>query len=461
MNPGAAAPNSPFHPPPEESMKSLITPLALILLAAPAFAQEATDTEKRIADLEKKIAKLAKAESAKAEVKKDDGVSVKFGGRFHLDTVAYDGSKYSLANGTQVRRARISFKATFGKDWIAEGDYDFAEDSPSVKDMFLGYQGFKKTLIQIGQFKAPFGFDTLSSSNGTWFTERSYSDAWNPDRHLGVAYQTWGERWQAKVNFFGQAIDDTNDHLGADDTTLATDHGWGYAGRVTFAPVLVSDTKAIHFGVATAYRKPNAGPDADANTLDLSARPEAGKISKSKFLNAKVTNVDNWTQLGGEFVGVWGPFSWQSEYQQLKVQRRAGVGTTAAAILASSQDHTFSTYYGQVSWIFGGQRSYEAADGLFGKVAPSTRGAWEVVARYSSMKQDDITAIDPIKKGTAKNLSMGVTYYQNKNIRWMLDYVKVDNNEFAVPNKRYNGGVTPTLVADKFAHTTFRLQVNF
>jgi phosphate-selective porin OprO/OprP len=440
-------------------MKSLITPLALCLLAAPAFAQDSKDSDKRLSDLEKQVAKILKAEAKKDDAK-DSGISLKFGGRFHLDTVAFDGNENSLPNGTQLRRARISFKLGLGKNWIGEGDFDFAEGDASIKDMWVGYQGFKNTLFQVGQFKEPFGFDTLSSSNAIWFTERSYADAWTPDRHVGVAYQTWGERWQAKVSFFGQAIDDTNDHLAADDTTLQTDQGWGYAGRVTFAPVLVSETKAVHFGVATAYRKPNAGPDADANLLDLSCRPEAGKISKAKFLNAKITNVANWTQLGAEFVGVWGPFSWQSEYQQLKVQRRDGIGSTPAAILASAEGHTFSNYYGQVSWIFGGQRTYEVSDGLFGKVTPSSRGAWEIVARYSSMTQDDLTVIDPVKGGAAKDLSVGVTYYMNKNVRWMLDYVKVDNNENAKPNKRYNYGKTG-YVNDDFTHTTLRLQVNF
>lgn len=435
-------------------MKSLITPLALALLAAPLSAQ--SDDSKRLADLEKQVAKLLKADA-----KKDDGgISVKFGGRFHLDSVWYDGNENSLPNGTQIRRARISFKLGLGKNWVGEGDFDFAEGDASIKDMWIGYQGFKSSLIQVGQFKEPFGFDTLSSSNATWFTERSYADAWTPDRHLGVGYQTWGERWQAKASFFGQAIDDTNDHLAVDDTSLYKDQGWGYAARVTFAPLLISEAKAIHLGAAYAYRTPNAGPDADLNLLDLSCRPEAGKISKAKFLNAKVSNVKNWTMTGAEFVGVWGPFSWQSEYQQLKVARMAGFGTVTSGVYNNSVDHTFSNWYGQVSWVFGGQRSYEVNDGLFGKVAPSSRGAWEIVARYSSMNQDDKTAIDPVLGGAAKNLSVGLTYYMNKNVRWMLNYVKVDNNENAKPNKRYNYGKTG-YVNDDFAFTTLRLQVNF
>ena len=448
-------------------MKALITPLALTLLAGPLFAQTPADTDKRLADLEKKVATLAKPETKKEETK-DSGVSVKWGGRFHLDTVAYDGAENRLANGTQVRRARISFKAAFGKDWVAEGDYDFADSTASIKDMWLGYEGIKNTLIQVGQFKVPFGFDTLSSSNAIWFTERSYTDVWTPDRRVGIAYATWGERWQAKVNFFGQAIDDTN-NAGSLDVN-GSDHGWGYGGRFTVAPWLVSETKAVHFGVAAVSRTPNADYStttwvpigSEVYAVDLSGRPEAGKISKAKFLNAKVANVDTEVQTGVEFAGVWGAFSWQSEYQQTKINRRDAVGTTAAARAASVVDHSFSAYYGQISWIFGGQRTYDVSTGLFGKVVPSKKGALELVARYSTMNQDDLTtdgaglALDQVKGGIAKNLSFGMTYYMNKNVRWMLDYVKVDNNENAKPKAVYGG-----IANDDFAHTTLRLQVNF
>ncbi|BDU77669.1 OprO/OprP family phosphate-selective porin [Mesoterricola sediminis] len=459
-------------------MKFPITPLALALMAGPLCAQS-TDTEKRIADLEKKIEKLTKAESKKEEAK-ESGVTVKFGGRFHLDAVQFDGARNRLPAGTFMRRARISFKAGFGKDWAAEGDVDFAESSVGIKDMWLGYQGFDNTLIQIGQFKAPFGFDTLTSSNATWFMERSYSDIWTPDRHVGIAYQTWGTRWMVKANFFGQAIDDTSDaQEAADSNTDSTglvksykiidNHGWGYAARAAFTPVMKSAAKAIHLGVATVTRKPNAAAPG-VYAVDFSGRPEQNKVAREKFLNASVTNVDKWSQYGFEFVGVWGPFSWQSEYQQTKVFRRGTqmqkwdgtklVATSAAEQAASVIDHKFDTYYGQVSWMFGGQRTYDQSEGLFGKVSPSKKGALEIVARYSRMNQDDLTAVDPVKGGIAHNLSVGLTYYLNKNVRFMLNRTHVSNNENAMANKAYS----PTgskLPYERFDIYSARVQVNF
>jgi len=460
-------------------MKAITSPLIFALLAAPLAAQTQADTDKRIADLEKQVAKLSKLDAKKDDAK-DGGFSVKFGGRFHLDNTYFSGNDNRLTNGTFMRRARISFKVGLGKDWVGEGDVDFAEAAVNIKDLWIGYQGFKNSLIQVGQFKQPFGMDTLGSSNATWLMERSYSDIWALDRHVGIGYQTWGERWQAKASFFGQAINDTADEqFAADENVDSTgllktykisgDHGYGYAARFSFAPVLISETKAMHLGVAAVKRTPNASAPG-VYAVDFSGRPEQNKVCKEKFLNAAVTNVDNWMQSGIEFAGVWKAFSWQSEYQQTKVNRRgtqmqkwsgtALVATSAAEQLASTVDHKFSTYYGQVSWIFGGQRTYEVSEGLFGKVVPSKNGAWEVALRYSKMDQNDLTDIDPVKGGVASNTTLGLTYYLNKNVRFMLNYTMVDNGENAMANKAYS----PTgvkLVNDDFNITTMRVQVNF
>ncbi len=460
-------------------MKRLITPLALILLAGPAFAQSSADQEKRIADLEKKIEKLVKLDTKKEEPK-DTSFSVKFGGRIHLDSVYFNGGQNRLPDGTFMRRARISFKVNAGADWVGEGDVDFAESAVNIKDMWVGYTGFKDTLIQIGQFKEPFGMDTLTSSNNTMLMERSYSDIWTPDRHVGVAYSTWGDRWMVKGSFFGQAIDDTSDaqeaaDLNTDSTGLLKsykiidNHGYGGALRAVWLPIKVSDSKFVHLGVAGVERKPNAAAPG-VYAVDFSGRPEQNKVSRAKFVGAAVTNVDNWKQTALEFAGLWGPFSWQSEYQQTKVARRgtqmlawsgtALVATTAAQQLASTVDHTFSTYYGQVSWIFGGQRTYDIADGIFKPVKASKNGALEVVLRFSQMNQDDLTAIDAVKGGIVKNTTLGLTYYVNKSLRFMANYTKVAPNENSAPSAAYS----PTgkkIYSDNFNFASVRMQVNF
>ncbi len=236
-------------------MKPLATDagVAIALLVPPAYGQDAA-TEQRIKELERKVAELMKiieqqqtakpaaADAASAQqvqelqkqvdglqaiveekpdLKLATGVEVErtmepvalrtfydngylvwtssdgnfkywLDGRVNLDYAGYSGAENRLPGGFEVRRARIGVKATLFEDWLAEIDLDFADNAVEIKDMWVGYAGFDNSLIRVGNYKAPFGFDTLTSSNATCFTERSYADSWAPDRLVGVTYQPLG-----------------------------------------------------------------------------------------------------------------------------------------------------------------------------------------------------------------------------------------------------------------------------
>ncbi len=477
-------------------MKKFLVPvLFLALLAFPAAAQQAStasqeDMEKRIKDLEKQVQQLSQQQQAqekKAKEKKeaksaeapaaeekaapkpkkskgpdlnasfekgqlswssaDGAYKLRLAGRIQLDGAFFDGSKNRLSNGLTIRRGRIGFKAVVAKDWISEFDVDFAENAVDIKDAFVGYQGFENTTIQAGNFKEPFGMDTLTSSKDIWFVERSYSDAWTPDRHLGGAVYYGTDRWQAAGSLFGQVIS-------VDSTGV--DQGWGWAARATGAPIMQAPEKAVHVGFAANWRRPDAATTGASGMApivyqtDFSSRPECTKVSKAKFLNSGTFNQVDWTQqYGGELAGVWGPIAWQGEYQWTTVTRRSGNPNLV--------DHTFDTWYGQAAWLFGGTRKYNASEGLFSRVSPTDKlGAFEVLARYSSMDLNDLTAKDPIKGGSAKNFTIGANWYPNQNFRFMLNYTWVNNDQYAKPKSTY-GGFTD----DDFRELQFRVQFAF
>lgn len=458
--------------------KSLVAPVLLALLAFPVGAQEPTapaETEKRIQDLERKVEELsAKKDKAKAADRKeaekpkkakgtdlraytdkgqlawesaDGAYKFRLAGRVQLDGAFFNGSDNRLSNGLTLRRIRIGYKAVLAKDWISEFDVDFAENAVDVKDAFVGYQGFANTTIQAGHFKVPFGLDTLTSSKDIWFVERSYSDSWTPDRRLGFAPYYGGERFSAAADLFAQTI--------SVDAT-GVDQGWGWAARVTGAPVMLSPTKAVHLGLAANWRKPDAATTGASGmapivyAIDFSSRPECTKVSKAKFLNSGTMNEVDWAQqYGGELAGVWDALAWQGEYQQTKVVRRSGNPTLS--------DHSFSTWYGQVAYLIGGTRKYKADEGMLDRVTPTEKmGAFEVLARYSTMDLNDITSVDPIKGGSAKDYTFGVNYYPNLNIRLMLNYTRVDNDENAKPKSAFGG-----IRGDKFDEYQFRVQFVF
>ena len=114
---------------------------------------------------------------------------------------------------------------------------------------------------------------------------------------------------------------------------------------------------------------------------------------------------------------VYGPFSLQGEYFY--------------ATLDNDEDFDFSGFYAFASYFLTGEsRKYSASKGYFGRVKPKENfhqtkggwGAWEVGVRYSYLDLKD----GGIKGGEESNVTLGLNWYLNPNVRWMFNYIYVD-----------------------------------
>ncbi|MFA6957015.1 MAG: porin [Thermoanaerobaculia bacterium] len=477
---------------------------ALALLVNPAFAQEPTDTDKRINELEKKIEQLMKdkaeeeklpeqklASGAEAErtmepvalrsfydngylvwASKDGEFKYWLDGRLNLDAAVYDGSENRLHDGVEARRARIGVKATLFGDWLTEIDVDFADNAVEIKDLWAGYAGFDNSLIKFGNHKAPFGLENLSSSKYIVFIERGYIDAWVPDRRIGLNYSYWGENWQASAGVYGQPAGEFNDKDTYTGGGAGTDQPLNWVGRFSYAPLNESG-RILHFGIAGALMHPDISK-LPTSGADLYDREDAAKIvkfdsrseshvSRAKFLSTgDMKYVDSYELLGLEAAGVFGAFTFQGEYQTASVNRSE---TTVAKVV----DHDFSGYYGYVTWFITGEtRPYYSSEGEFGRVMPKSKaGAWEVALRYSNFDLNDITSVDAIKGGSADNITAALNWYINPNHKIMFDVTAVNNDEYAKPGKDFapippgNSTAQVPVYGDDFTIFAVRYQVAF
>jgi phosphate-selective porin OprO/OprP len=349
-------------------------------------------------------------------------------GRVQIDGAIYRGGQNKLASGTDVRRARIGAKATLYRDWHGEFDVDFADNAVEMKDMWIGYLGLHNSLVKAGQFKEPFSFETITSSKFITFMERSYIDNFSPDRHLGVSFTNWGKFWYASAGVFGQ-------EAGTPDAT-ARSEGNAVTGRLVFAP-LNRDGALIHFGGALSRRSPDAASGADTNTVRFRARPETD-ISQARFLTTgKVRFVDHTNYYNAELVSSFGPVTVQSEYTRVALIR-----------LGDRPTASFDGMYASASWFITGEhRPYLIEEGEFDRVIPkSSRGAFEVAARWSTMDLNDPTPGVAIKGGRGTNVTLGLNWHMNANFKWMLDYTRVSNDANAKPDM----GTGPLVTGDHF-----------
>jgi Phosphate-selective porin len=177
------------------SIRALIAVASLLITGATAAAQQETPKVSLPGAYDEGFLLFRSADSSFAYW---------LDGRVQIDGAIYRGSDNELASGTDVRRARLGTKVTMYRDWHGEFDVDFAENAVEMKDMWVGYMGFKNSLVKAGNFKEPFGLETLTSSKYITFMERSYIDNLSPDRHLGASFVNWGQYHYVTGGVFGQ-----------------------------------------------------------------------------------------------------------------------------------------------------------------------------------------------------------------------------------------------------------------
>ena len=353
----------------------------------------------------------------------DGQYSFELGGRLMLDAAFYDQDRNALGDGTEIRRARIDLEGRVFSDWGYEFGIDFADGDADIKDAYVSYDAWWPVKFQIGQFKEPFSLEEQTSSKYITFMERALPNEFAPGRSIGAGARTYGDMWTAAAGIFGEAFDDDADDEG--------DEGWGVTGRLTFAP-LHSETRVIHLGAAASFRKPD-----DEKEVKFNQRPESHLTDVKYVDTGKIDNTDYVTKYGLEAAGVLGPFSLQGEYIYTDLSREAG-----------AQDVSFDGWYVQGSWFATGEtRAYKSKKGTFGRIKPRARhGALELAARYSVIDLND----GPIEGGKEENLTLGLNWYINPNIRLMANYIFVDNDENADADGDVPGDDDPRIFQTRF-----------
>lgn len=349
-------------------------------------------------------AQAAPEVSTKGGIEVEDGdFSFKLHGRIMADLALYDEDVALLNDGTEFRRARLELAGNINKEWGYAAQYDFAENELAAKDLYIAYNGWQGSQLRIGQFKQFYSLEELTSSKYITFMERSLPSVFNASRRIGVGYFSKAESSTFGVSFYGQ-------EAGAGD---GGDEGFGIGGRFTIAPVK-ADQQVVHLGIAAALEQ----PEDDTDTVRFRQRPESHVTNVRLVDTGDIADVDTIQKLGLEAAWVNGPLSLQGEYQFVNLSRNAG-----------APDADFDGAYVMASWFLTGEsRPYK--DGSFGRVKPkSPDGAWELAARFSTLNLTDDAA--GIFGGEENNVTLGVNYYVNPNLRFMANYIMVDTDAVA------------------------------
>ena len=310
----------------------------------------------------------------------DNSTSIQFGTLQQFDLADYDENSAKLTNGTDLRRSRFSINGNFLTNWLYRVEYEFVGTS-GITDGYIAYTKYKPLTVWAGQFKQPFGMESLAADKGVTFMERGLPFGFITTRAPGLMVSSSGTHWTAAGGLFGEPVGNAN-------TAPAGDEGWGLVGRVTFAPFSL-DNKVVHFGLGYLYREPTQGNSTNAagnrfRTVRFRNKPESNVLAQRFVDTGEIVDVDSYILGGIEFALQWNALSWQSEYQWSDVDRRIGSSLT------------FDGWYSQLAYSLTGEpRPYRTDRGILDGVRPNKNlgadgwGAFEVAVRLSTMDLSD------------------------------------------------------------------------
>ena len=377
--------------------------------------QQAELNEGRIETVETRAAKNAQFGWAPTIADPNGNFSFKPRGVIEADAgVFHEGEGgYLFNDGTALRRIRLGFEGTAFKWFNYRAEVDFAGNAVNITDAYLQYTKIPKTVLTIGQHKAPFGLESNNSDNYNTFLERGmFTNAFGnagAERRIGIsAAYAPKENINIAAGLFGD-----NESISR-GSGAAPGESWGLNGRATWEPVF--DTgRIIHLGLSGYYRerlKSGDTPDAVRLNDRPNIRIDGGNIADSGV----ITNVRSLQYAGAEATGVFGPLTVAGEAGRLWLDR-----------FGSDNEH-FSGYYGYAAYMLTGEtRPFKG--GNFDRIRPFKElgsgdglGAFEVALRYDHIDLSD-TPVLARAGNEASSVTAGLNWYFNPYAKLMFNWV--------------------------------------
>jgi phosphate-selective porin len=349
----------------------------------------------------------------------EDGDVSAFEGRFGLT---------ALKDRIRLRRARISLTGDFAEqfDFKVEGDFENSDGISSSRtafsgtDIFINWHAIPEANIKVGQWKAPFGLEQITSDTQIFTIERSLpTGAITPERQIGA--QIWGKPftniWPEEKNLLTYYAGIFNGN--GRNTTINDNNNFMYVGRLELMPFkgkLLGQDSSLKLGADVLNSRDDKGTNI-SQTLNLLVNKD-GSLSPFVLPGADertAWSLDAWLTVG--------PFDLIGEYLAEDID-----GRTIAGVAPGFKDFDPSGWYVQGSYF----------------VLPKKLQA---VVKWEALSPDQV-ADDGIHSVTA-----GLNYYiHGDSIKLMANYVHTWS-DFRAAHPQFGD--------DEFDEFIARLQIMF
>ncbi len=329
----------------------------------------------------------------------------------------------------QVSRARPTLEGTLGGIYDFKFMPDFGNGKAIIQDAYVKARFRPEFQLTAGKFKSPVGLERLQSASDLRFVARAFPTQIAPNRDIGL--QVGGDFAAQRVNYAVAYLNGSNDGSSSDSFSPSDkdpNSAKEWAGRLFTLPFAESDNfllRGLGIGIASTYTD-------QQGTTSQTLLPTYKTEAQSNFFQyrtgatATIANGSR-VRLAPQLYYYAGPFGLMAEYTQESqdVSRFAG-----AAYLEATMDN----YAWQVAaywFLTGEEESFKGfrPNRIF-SLADHTWGAWELVARYNVLDVDNAafkggadSFADPNTQASrASAWTLGVDWYLNQNVKWVLNY---------------------------------------
>ncbi|MBI2480103.1 MAG: hypothetical protein HYV60_16175 [Planctomycetia bacterium] len=360
----------------------------------------------------------------------------------------------TYGDGADFRRARLRIDGTMYEniEWVAE--YDLVNSATLGADSVAGpghlsnqprmtpvptdlWWTFKELPVignlRIGNQKEAMGFEHLVSSRFQPFMERSY----NQDSFYGGLFngflpgiQAFDNYGECDMGVWQLGLFKPSNNVFAFNTG---DGDYALTGRVTRLLCYADDgARLLHVG-ASARQATAVSQAIGSNGSTTVARSHTFRtrdairtgLTSNWPTPANITIFgDDEQTLNAELVGVFGSWTWQSEYLVNSLQdaqaRSAATGLPVGPVVGNALYH--GGYFQLLYFLTGEHDHYNKKTGTFERVTPHEnfwRGAWQVGARYNYLDLND----EGLNGGILHDITGGVNWFLNPNMKVQFNYI--------------------------------------
>jgi len=337
---------------------------------------------------------------------------IRIGGAVHADLNLFE-NEHATNDTFYLKRARIAAQGALYKhyEWKVQGE--FGSGQVSARDLFVNINYDKRIQLMAGQYKMPFGMETLTPFTQTDFVERSAIATYlAPYRDIGIMIHGLLNNDTIGYNlgvFNGNGMNKSSD----------TDNDKDFCGRAWFEPF-----KDLHVGAAMSWGHISRG------LVDYKATSSGTYILDFDPAVVNANDMDL-MRTGFEFAYAHGPYRISSEYM------RADYKDVTLTATGARDDFYIHGVYTHLSWFLTGEEK-RTKKGSFGGVQPNQYfnplrggglGAWELLFGHEFVEADTNWFSQGFVQNGTKGMNsflVGLNWYHNPMAKIMLDYAYND-----------------------------------